>query len=212
MKQSVSLTSRGVCLAWGLAAIAGWFGCEEAKGLRGLRIDPSNVTVTPSSNTVVFTVTGVTNLLALPLAWSVTDPSVGTIIANSGYTALYRSSRRSGQNIVTARDQYGNEGHATVKHISEQYDLTVSASPATIPAGQNMTTISVEGGQAPYAWSVGDSNAGSIVAGGSGSSAVYRSYRAGSNAVTVRDANGVRASVAVVQAASSGSGANPANP
>jgi hypothetical protein len=119
MKKSASFLVCVIALvsACGLALLGS--GCEKVTGLQGLTITPSAVTLTPSTNTIVLAVTGVTNNLALPLAWSVEDSSLGTIVNSSGYTALYRSTDREGQNIVTARDQYDNEGFATITQIPD---------------------------------------------------------------------------------------------
>jgi hypothetical protein len=63
---------------------------------------------------VVFTAQ-VSGNLALPLEWSVSNSGLGNIISASGSNATYRAnSGKTGDNVVTVKDQYGNEGSAVV--------------------------------------------------------------------------------------------------
>jgi len=179
-------------------------GCEEAKGIHGLTIDPSSVVLASGSNSVSFEATlpstYTNNLLAYPIEWSVTDPSLGTIVGNSGNNALYQRTGKNGNNTVIARDQYDNEGYATVKQIFEQYTVNLSASPNPIPVGTNICTVTASGGVALYKWWVRDSAYGSIISTGHGSAtAVYRSKQPGDNVIHARDANGVTGTVNVEQ-------------
>ncbi|MDD4869243.1 MAG: hypothetical protein PHR77_01685 [Kiritimatiellae bacterium] len=176
-------------------------GCESAEGTEGLQVEPSSITLTPSSNTVTFTaILNVTNALSLPITWSLKDSSLGSIIGSSGSTAIYQRSSRNGDNVITARDQYGNEGFAAINQISETYVLTVTASATVLSSGTNACTVTASGGIAPYRWSVGNPSLGSVS--GTGSSVMYQSSQAGSNVITVRDGNGVSASIAITRTAS----------
>lgn len=183
-------------------------GCESASGTDGLTLDPSSATLTPTSNTVTFTaILNVTNKLSLPITWSLSDSSKGSIIASSASSAVYKGNGSTGNNAIIGRDQYGNEGVAAITQTSELYALTVTASATVLTAGTNACTVSVTGGVGPYDWSVGDSSLGTVS--GSGSSVMYQSIRAGSNVVTVRDDNGVAASIAIIRTGSSGSSGGP---
>jgi hypothetical protein len=190
------LSMAAVAVATGFGLLAG---CESADGLQGLTVSPSSVTLSTESNNVVFAVVGVSNSMALPLEWSVSDGSLGTIIASSGYTATYRRTSKNGNNLVTAKDQYQNEGFATVEQTSAQYSLTLAASPATLTATTNTATITVsEGaGEAPYTWWVKSKALGAIISGGTSDTAVYQAYATGVNVVHVRDANGVLGTIAI---------------
>lgn len=181
-------------------------GCEPAEGLDGLTINPSSATLTPStSNTVIFTVAQViTNELAYPIEWSVSDGSLGSITASTANSAVYKSTGKNGNNTIKAKDQYGNEGVATVTQTSDSYTLTLTASPSSLNSTSTVCTVTVSGGVAPYSWSVSDSSAGSIS--GSGSSVMYTASRAGSNAITVTDEYGMSASIAITRTDSSSSG------
>jgi hypothetical protein len=187
---------------------AGLTGCEPAKGLHGLTVEPSHAVLKPGSNVVDFTVSSQTNAgaLALPLEWSVSDPSLGNILYKSGWTARYEGGSANGENTVAVRDQYDNEGYATVKQMSEQYSVTLTATPNPIPAGTNICTIVATGGVAPYQWSVRNSSLGRMISGGTSDHAVYRSEVPGDNVVHVRDANGVLGTVVVTQQGGSGGG------
>lgn len=120
-------------------------GCEAANGINGVTVtvnpsvviydiapSPANPNEWPIGQQVQFTaswdstnqVPGFSYQLALPLTWSVSDPSQGSIAGNSGdyyhggVTALYVPTGNPGQNIITVRDQYGNEGFAMVTQMS----------------------------------------------------------------------------------------------
>ena len=109
----------------GLAAML-WLGtgCDEGDGLDGLTVTPNAVTLS-NVYTVVFTAS-IKGSLALPLEWRVSNPDIGVIQASSGSNAVYEAFRQSspdsngvyallpGANVITARDQYGNEGSAGV--------------------------------------------------------------------------------------------------
>ena len=104
-------------------------GCEEADGVDGLTISPSahsffgdegRKTFTAYSGAAVSDTNGVVSAgtsfspLALPLVWSVSDSTLGSIVASSGATAIYERTAANGVNTITVRDQYDNEGYATV--------------------------------------------------------------------------------------------------
>ena len=127
-----------LCLALGLC-FRFFVGCEAAKGLDGLTVNPSSVILTPGTNAVVFTVTlNTTNTLSLslPLVWSVSNSSLGSIAGGSGFSAVYSATANLGQNIITARDQYGNEGFATVT----QTTASTSTTSTTGSSGTTTTT------------------------------------------------------------------------
>lgn len=91
-------------------------GCEEASGLDGLSVTPESKTLGGSSNetSVVFTA-AVSNTLALPLEWRVSNSALGNITSHSGTKAVYvANSGKKGNNVITVRDQYDNEGSAVV--------------------------------------------------------------------------------------------------
>lgn len=115
MKRILSLLSF-FCVLIAIGSFAMFqVGCEEAKGLNGLALDPASVTLSTNGQSVVITVTSGTNgNLALPLVWSVSDPTLGNVTPSSGFSATYVRSNVNGANTVTARDQYENEGYTSI--------------------------------------------------------------------------------------------------
>jgi hypothetical protein len=213
MKRAMSLFS--LVFAGGAIVLSALLqtGCEEAKGLQGLQVDPSSATLRTNNQTVVFTVTGgITNeTLALPLYWAVKDEGLGRIVSSSGFMAIYQRTDRNGVNAVTVRDQYENEGYATVDQSSENYSLTLEASDTTVAIGEAVTIrVITESAQAPFAWRL-VSGPGSVS--GSGASAGYSSTTTGVAVIEATDANGASGVIAitVADAASDdgGSGGGP---
>ncbi len=105
-----------------MVALAGsiWTGCESAEGTDGVDISPASVTLgsgTNSTRTQVFTAK-VKGDLALPLEWHVSNTALGHITSSSGANATYLANEgRTGDNVITAKDQYGNEGSAVVMQL-----------------------------------------------------------------------------------------------
>ena len=107
----VVLTVAGLCVL---------SGCKEGTG-RALTVEPDTVTLTGAVsnaapvNTVMLAVnTNSLRELSLPITWEVTNPALGSVVANDGATASYSRTPLRGINVVTARDQYGAEGFCSV--------------------------------------------------------------------------------------------------
>lgn len=65
-------------------------------------------------------------ILYLPLTWTVSDPTLGTIVSRSGSTAVYESKDKTGNNYITCRDQSGAEGVVAIYQLSaEEYAETM---------------------------------------------------------------------------------------
>lgn len=200
MKRATSLFSlAGLTVAIVMAALL-QSGCEEAAGLKGLQVDPASATLATNGQTTVFTVTGgVTNeTLALPLTWSVQDEGLGRITRSTGFTAVYQRSDRDGINTVIVRDQYENEGVATVDQTSENYSLTLEASDSSVSINEAVTvTVTTTLAQAPFSWQL-LSGPGSVS--GSGATAGYSSATAGVAVIEATDANGSSGVIAITVA------------
>jgi hypothetical protein len=110
-------TMVGLAVVLSVMAIGVWTGCESAGGTGGVSVSPANPVLggaSSNSTAVVFTAS-VSDQLALPLAWSVSNPALGTIISASGSNATYKANVGvTGDNIVTVKDQYDNQGSAVV--------------------------------------------------------------------------------------------------
>jgi len=181
-------------------------GCEESKGLQGLQVDPPSATLATNGQVTVFTVTGgITNeTLALPLTWSVQDEGLGRIINSRGYSATYQRSDRDGVNSVTVRDQYENEGYATIEQTSENYSLTLEASADTVATNVAVTiAVTTTSAQAPFVWQL-VSGPGSVT--GSGATAGFSSSTAGVAVIEATDANGASGVVAITVTADASDG------
>jgi hypothetical protein len=50
----------------------------------------------------------------LPLRWSVTDESLGSISGQGGWSAVYTRTSKTGVNTILVKDQGSSEGVATV--------------------------------------------------------------------------------------------------
>jgi len=109
----------GVAVVMMAMAALIWTGCESAGGTGGIGLTPSSVTLGGSSSnatSVVVFSAQVNGALALPLEWRVSNSDLGNILSYSGSNATYRANTgKTGENVVTVTDQYGNEGSAVVK-------------------------------------------------------------------------------------------------
>jgi hypothetical protein len=95
-------------------------GCESTSDTVGLTIEPSFVDLTSTTNTATtgtqtFSVTGGLRELSLPLVWTVSDPSLGSIADSGGTTASYIRYNSSGDNSIQVEDQYGARAVATIR-------------------------------------------------------------------------------------------------
>ncbi len=96
--------------------------CEECSGnLQVLGYGYGSITLTACRGACcgdcLDSSTNLVDRLFLPLEWSVSNPSLGRILASGGYTAVYESIGGKGRNIVTVRDQSGREGIAGIEQI-----------------------------------------------------------------------------------------------
>ena len=107
------LTGLMVAVVAGLAIV----GCETTESTDTvITVTSSSSTLEGSLATATLTAsTASTNTaLALPLVWTVANPALGNIRASAGLTAVYESTGKVGNNIVTVRDQGQAEGIATI--------------------------------------------------------------------------------------------------
>lgn len=106
-------------MAVGLVGGVLFSGCETAKGVSGLPVSPDSATLSGTNVSVTITAM-VQSDLALPLQWSESAPSLGTLLAsgsNAVYTAALNASGTqlvTGAQVVTVKDQYGNEGSCSI--------------------------------------------------------------------------------------------------
>jgi hypothetical protein len=98
-------------------------GCEETQQRRVLSVTPNTaelsragdrVTLTASVPDVSAAATNTVSGLLYPLAWSVTDPTMGRIVSSTANAAVYECTVTDGENIVVVRDEGDREGLATI--------------------------------------------------------------------------------------------------
>lgn len=97
-------------------------GCEPSDNeVRGeLNVTPAATTLTGDERTVILEAdVGVNGYnpepIVYPLKWTVSNPIIGRIAAQSATKAAYTHTGWStGSNIITVRDQLGREGMSTV--------------------------------------------------------------------------------------------------
>ncbi len=179
-------------------------GCDDTDGTDGLTITPSSATMTSEDTTKSFEVTGgITNTdLALPLTWTTSNDGLGSITHSDGLSAVYTRGSANGNNTITARDQYGNEGYASIKQTAATYSLTLTASPsAEIPFGSDTVTITATGtdAQSPFTWTVESGN-GSFIGGQGTATVVYKTTDLAVSVVKCTDANGASGTISITHA------------
>jgi hypothetical protein len=104
-------------------------GCEEDFENAGIDVTPASVSLSRESS-VVLTAYGTEARegLVAPLEWGVSDPSLGRIVASSGFTAVYRRSNADGMNVVVVRDKSGKEGYVVVKQRTDDAPVAMPES------------------------------------------------------------------------------------
>lgn len=133
-----------VLAGWGMLA-----GCESVTQYDStISVTPDSATLTNVNQTQVFvaevqTPVGDTALstnaaLYLPLVWTVSDSSLGTIRASGAFSAIYeRHSRGPGNNYIKVRDQGQAEGVAVVNQPEVPDEPKTNASPTVITVVTN---------------------------------------------------------------------------
>lgn len=120
-----------LCIAGTLGGFLGLVGCEDSPTDVGINIrlehpadsqpEPSALVVRTGESIVLVAEPASTNRdLFLPLAWSVSDASLGTITASGGFTAAYTASRRAGSNVISVEDQAGAQGVSVINQREEE--------------------------------------------------------------------------------------------
>lgn len=193
----VSLCSTGLVI---VAVALLQNGCEEAKGLLGLTVDPASVTLSTNGQIQVFAVTGVTNDMALPLTWTVSNEGLGQILSSGGYSAVYQRLAPNGVNTLTVRDQFDNEGLASIRQTAVAYSLELESSASStgvlVNTAVTISIVTVDA-QPPFAWRK-VSGPGTLTADSGSRSAVYSSALPGTAAIEVEDANGASGVIGVL--------------
>lgn len=114
------MTGCGLVLA--LLVAGALSACERTERGNAITVTPAVTTLEGPSATVLTAAAaedGVVSsnqvdALYLPLTWWVSDPELGNVTAVGGYTAVYSSTSKIGQNTVFVSDQADSEGNAVI--------------------------------------------------------------------------------------------------
>jgi len=157
-------------------------------------ISPSLATINFVGGQAVFTASGGSG----SYTWDLASDSMGSIAPSGSKQAVYTAVAIGDNNVIV----YDSNGNAAIARVSGEpaEPLTISADPsATLSTDNAMTVLTVSGGQPTYTWSVADPGRGNFTGSKEGTSVVYRRYRSGDNAVTVKDGLGNTASLVIEQ-------------
>jgi hypothetical protein len=192
MKTGDTLGRAGLAIL-ALAWLAAAGGCEDGGvGDAEFRIEPASVTLTASQTTVVLQAVGG----IMPLTWSVTDETRGTV-SGSGQTATYTRKDVNGVNQVEVTDGRTWVAAALIVQTDDPAEepppetLAVTPSDVTLANDGDTVLLEVTGGYPPYTWTLQRAARGRIVTqANEGASIVYARETAGENILTVTDRSG----------------------
>jgi hypothetical protein len=185
-----------VCAA---AAILGLAGCDDGgENLTGAEfgVDPVDTSLGPSKMTLALTaVTGES-----PIAWKVSDSTLGSVTPTEGRTVTYRQTGKAGINTIVVKDARGRQTQAVIRQSVDATvkDLAVSPASATLARNGDKQTFTASGSTGKYHWSVGDPTRGRLEI-YDWHQAVYTRLQAGSTDVILNDEHGHAVVAAVNQ-------------
>lgn len=159
-----------------------------------LDVEPPSFVVSYINQEVVFTVSGGEGAYH----WYVSHQGNGAINSRGANQAVYVVKQVAG-NSITVQD---DTGHFAVSYILTAQAMAISPSSVTLSGGQLYTSFTVSGGTAPYTWTSGNVQLGTVSY--SAGTSYVASYTAvsgayGQNMVTVKDADGRIASATITQ-------------
>jgi hypothetical protein len=157
-------------------------------------ISPDTATANVVGGQTLFTAIGGN----APYHWDVSNHALGSVHPTGKNQAIYTATALGDNNVIV----YDEAGQAAVASISGSAPapLTITASPSsTMTVNGSVITLTVNGGQAPYHWTVMDFLRGDLKNGNTGPTVVYQRYLNGDNVVTVIDGGGNSASLIISQ-------------
>ena len=182
-----------------ILAVCFMWSCEKDSSVNpgdSFSLDPSSITLGQSNTSIIIVTRGGHQ----PVAWTVSDDTLGTI-SGSGTQVTYTRTSKNGINIVTCKDEAG--WTATAK-ITQQDDtppmdpLTISPTSVTLSYDDDEAVFTASGGSGGYRWFVGDRDEGEVTV-LDNTQAVYRRKMSGHNNVEVQDSEGHVAIAEVIQ-------------
>lgn len=212
MKRTRGLTL--TLLACGTAAaVVVLSGCEngdDGTENASFYIDPGSVSLSAQQTTAGLMAVGGHE----PLAWTVSDESLGTISGNA-QAATYTRTSKYGVNIVTCTDSMSWKATCTISYnepspTNDTGPLAISPASATLTYDGAQTVFTVTGGRSPYAWTVGNTARGHIETYGATSQTLYTRDTKDDNTVVAYDSDGHMVSATVSQPATATLAISPA--
>lgn len=199
MKRWVAWGVVGVCVAAVVLGVAG-VGCDSVTQSGDVVITTDVPALMATGRVaVVITANDTNGTLYLPLEWSVSDATLGTVTKQGALTALYQGNAQVGINTVTVKDQGNAEGLSVINHVpANGMELQPMTNELNGAGAQMQFAVTPGSGVAlPLVWTSGNEGYGVIIS-SSGLQAVYQATGAiGDNFVTVRDQMGAAASAIV---------------
>ncbi len=164
-----------------------------------LDVEPASFVVSFINQEVAFTVSGGYGAYH----WEVSNPGNGAVNSRGANQAVYIVWQVA-ENSITVQD---DEGHYAVAYIATTSStgavvMVVSPASVTLSSGQRFASFTVSGGTAPYTWTSGNVQLGTVAYSAGASyvasySAVSGAY--GQNVITVKDAEDRLASATITQ-------------
>lgn len=164
-------------------------------GAQDLDVRPQSYAVSFINQEVVFTVSGGEG----DYHWYVSNHANGDINSPGANQAVYIV-KQLAVNSITVQDDAGRYGVSYITIGSTT--ISISPSSVTLSSGQLQASFTVSGGTAPYTWTSGNVQLGTVsYSAGSSHVAAYTavSGASGQNVITVKDAEGRIASATITQ-------------
>lgn len=164
-----------------------------------IEVTPSIQIVTRIGQEVVFTARGGDGVYR----WSLLDYAAGSLLSHGANQALYTCLQLKA-NDIRIEDNSGHFGLAriTSDQTTQEVAMAISPSSITLSGGSQQASFIVNGGMAPYTWSVANASLGIITYSvGTSWQASYTAVAGayGQNIITVVDSAGRRTSATVTQ-------------
>lgn len=115
MKKNTGVAA--VCVLLVAAGLVAMVGCESNDPGGSITVTPATWTSTSANEAHTFVASAASSnaVLQLPLVWTVSDPTKGSIVSSGGLSAVYkRNGSAAGGNAITVRDRADIEGVAAV--------------------------------------------------------------------------------------------------
>ena len=159
-----------------------------------LEITPTEAKLDIVGQEVIFTASGGTG----NYHWYLANDN-GELNSHGANQCSYKC-KRVGNNTLTVQDDSGHYAAAQITPVADK--MTVTPASVTLSGSSRYVSFTVSGGTAPYVWTSGNANMGTV------SYSAATSYTAGytavagafgQNTITVRDAEGRIATASVTQ-------------